>query len=125
MKIENLPDWVKYVGMVVLIFVIPSLLNILAQEYNGYLYQTGDWSFVGLPTVVFLWWGVLILWLRDYSYRKRVSQVLDTILTLEDKELFDLVRKSKESPSSSWSEESKAASSRRELFETAYKRGKE
>lgn len=77
--IERLPDWIKYIGVVMLIFGIPVILNTLSQEHDGYLYRFGDWYFLGLPTVVLLWWGVLLITFKYINYKSKMERFVDKL----------------------------------------------
>lgn len=79
-------DWTKYLFGVVLIFVLPAILLVLSEKYNGYLWQSEDRSISILvfPTVIWLYYALVIAILLMVRQERKHNKLLEKIVSDPD-----------------------------------------
>lgn len=108
-------DFLKYLGAVFLIFILPAILVALSLEYNGYLWQGGGWSVPGIPVIFIIWFTLLYYISAYYTLRQRVDNMLNTVLNMDVNRLETELIAIKDRCPESWSESDRLSSQRNDL----------
>lgn len=99
MNMEHLPNWLKYIVGILLLIGVPSLLSALAQEHNGYLYQTEEWSILGLPSIVLVWWAFIFYLYSFYNKKITFNQFVDQLVQKDLTDVIETLKKVREEDS--------------------------
>jgi hypothetical protein len=108
-------DFLKYLGAVFLIFILPAILVALSLKYNGYLWQGGGWSVPGIPVIFIIWFALLYYISAYYTLRQKLDNMLNTVLSMDINRLESELITIKDKCPESWPESDKLSSQRNDL----------
>jgi len=77
--IDNIPEWLQYVGFIFLIFGVPIAIGLSLE-----VFQETDWY---IWIVVILWWLLIAGWVKFYEERKSFRRFAIKITRINPEDL--------------------------------------